>query len=107
MPFDITNPRHVSRVIDRNRAVAASLAAFRLDLMELTTEMTVNNVSAALAAPGVLFPPGFSITPAILNSARNTLTTVVQDAITAAITSGQQTNLDRVRLDIGVLLGTG
>lgn len=107
MPFLITNPAHVSIVIERIRDAAVTLEAMRAKLMELDTFLTINNVASSLNAGGAVFPPGFSLTPAIVQSANNTLTSVVRTAITAAITTGQQTNMDRVRLDIGVITGTG
>jgi len=107
MPFSITNPAHVSLVIDRVRQSAISLESLRTQLMELDTFLTINGVGPILNAVGAVFPPGFSLTPNTVNSANNTLTSVVRTAITTAITVGQQTNMDRVRLDIGVITGTG
>lgn len=107
--FDIANPQHINHVIERVRTVAIRLAELRAELAELDTEMSagVNNVGTALSAPGAAFPPGYSLTPPILNSARNALTGVVMPAINTALTASQQLNLDRVRLDIGVITGTG
>jgi len=109
MPFDITNTQHINHVIERVRTVAIALAELRDELTELDTEMSanVNNVAAQLNAPGAVFPPGYSLTPGILNSARNALTGVVMPAITTALTAGQQLNLDRVQFDIGVVTGGG
>ena len=107
MAFNINNPTHVSLLIDRVRESAIALETIRLQLMELNTLIDTNGVATQLSAPGAAFPAGFSLTPAVVQSAQNALTNVVRTAITTAITPGQQANMDRLRLDFGVLTGGG
>lgn len=104
MAFDITNAMHVSRVIDDTVRAINELDETVAQLAELETLNTVNGFATPLN--GGTLPEGFNVTAAQLLAALVALA-AVKAATTTAITTQRRTDLNAVKLNIGVLTGTG
>lgn len=103
--MDINSPAQVSRVIDDTVAAANAAIALLALLQRYDVMTSVNGVHDALTAPGAQFPPGFRTTPGQVADARFAIASLLGNFNGDMGT--YQPAMDNLRLDLGVLTGTG
>lgn len=106
MPFHIDNVAQVSRLIVDTASLANKLQAFRDEATRLQRLVVVNGIVPILDAPAAVFPANFNLTPAQVSACLVSLG-VIKAAVDSAMTQPHTDNIDAVRLNMGVLVGTG
>lgn len=107
--LNLESSQQISRLIDEANTAITHLLTLRESLQQLDELAGVNDVLNVLGGQGAELPPGFNLTPGAIADAVFALSLIRGD-VEAAVTgdnAGRLTALNNLRLDLGVLTGSG
>lgn len=105
MALNLSRPEQVTQTINRTVAAANKIAELETVLNDYEAFARTNDLFTVLTGQGAVFPANFTVTPSQVEDARFALVSVQGALLTSLQTF--RGNLERLRLALGVLSGTG